>query len=90
VKCIMVLVILLALGLTGCQKKGTEVSVEGAKDNFEVTLLFTKDGCKVYRFYDYRTHYFTNCTETVSTQKTTSGKTTTYWEENIGGKHDGN
>lgn len=79
---------ILFLGLVGCSlKEGTAVQVEGAKDEFEVKLLFVKDGCSVYRFYDGRSHYFTNCSgQTMTTQSQRSGKTTKHWDENIGGK----
>jgi hypothetical protein len=58
----------------GCFKDGTPENVGQAKDDFEVTLLFEKDGVKVYRFSDggnYR--YFTSRGETMSTIQ--SGKT---------------
>jgi hypothetical protein len=56
----------------------------GKDDVFEVEYLFDKDGVKVYRFEDGgRYHYFTTKGETISTQQTSSGKTTTYHEENI-------
>lgn len=50
----------LVLSLNACHKN--PVSTE-ATDNPEVpvSLLFEKDGCKVYRFEDGRTHYFVNC-----------------------------
>jgi hypothetical protein len=56
----------------------------GKDDVFEVEYLFEKDGVKVYRFEDGgRYHYFTTKGETISTQQNSSGKTTTYHEENI-------
>jgi hypothetical protein len=56
----------------------------GKDDVFEVEYLFDKDGVKVYRFEDGgRYHYFTTKGETISTQQNSSGKTTTYHEENI-------
>lgn len=48
-----------------------------------VSLLFEKDGIKVYRFEDGgRWHYFTTLGETITTQSS-GGKNQTYWEENI-------
>lgn len=65
----------LILLLVACEgKHGTPVNVEGAKDNFNVTLLFEKDGCKVYRFEDSKFRYFTNCTETTSEYTESCGK----------------
>ena len=56
----------------------------GKDDVFEVEYLFEKDGVKVYRFEDGgRYHYFTSRGETISIQQNSSGKTTTYHEENI-------
>ena len=56
----------------------------GKDDVFEVEYLFEKDGVKVYRFEDGgRYHYFTTKGETISIQQNSSGKTTTYHEENI-------
>lgn len=42
-------------------------------DNKDITvqLMFTHDGCKVYRFQDDGNKYFTNCSETL-------------WEESCG------
>ena len=50
----------------GCEK--TPISVNKT-DNPAVTtsLLFTQDGCRVYRFYDAgRVHYFADCRGSVS------------------------
>ena len=56
----------------------------GKDDGFEVEYLFEKDGVKMYRFYDgMHYHYFTSRGETITTQQNSSGKTTTYHEENI-------
>ena len=56
----------------------------GKDDGFEVEYLFEKDGVKMYRFYDgMHFHYFTSRGETITTQQNSSGKTTTYHEENI-------
>jgi hypothetical protein len=69
----------IALTLTACTKEAQSVSHEGIE--FEVELLFEKDGVKMYRFYDNgRYHYYTNQGETSTTQS--EGKYSTY-EENI-------
>lgn len=67
--------ILLLTLLTSC---GGEKPVEVAKTNnpnIDVGLLFENDGCKVYRFVDNdRYHYYTNCSETMTTQTYQCGK----------------
>ena len=76
--------LIILLGIIGCAKKGTTQNVNDALSNFDVTKLFKKDNCNVYRFYDAgRYHYFTDCTETISTQHHLYGKTIHYTEENI-------
>lgn len=79
----------LVLIIVGCEsKKVTPVEVTGAKDNFEVVKLFTHDGCTVYRFYDSRYRYFTNCSGKTMTEYTeTCGKNcTSTIPDDIGGK----
>ena len=44
--------------LVGCVKKAEKIEVRG---NYNVELLFENDGCKVYRFYDGRYIYYTDC-----------------------------
>lgn len=64
--------ILALLILTSCQREGIKTEQTNNKE-FDVTLLFEKDGCKVYRFYDggyYR--YFTTCKGSIQ------------WEESCG------
>ena len=62
--------------------------MKNSLDDFHVNLLFTKDNCDVYRFFDQgRSHYFTNCTETISSYTRSCGKNcTTTDNENIKGK----
>lgn len=72
----------MALGLTlaSCAKKGSYVPAEGTVGdaNFRVNKLFTTEGCTVYRFYDNgNSHYFTNCTATVSQHTESCGKSCT-------------
>ena len=46
--------------LLGCRN---DALTESATDNhkYTVDLLFTHDGCRVYRFYDMRYRYFVRC-----------------------------
>lgn len=63
----LLLVLVLAVVVTGCYKDAQSVSTEG--NGFYVEFLFEKDGVKVYRFFDGgRHHYFTNKGETITTQ----------------------
>ena len=75
----------MALGLTlaSCAQPGTGVPVQGVAGgaSFNVQKLFTTDGCTVYRFYDNgNSHYFTNCTATVSQHTESCGKNCTTTE----------
>lgn len=48
----------------------------------KVELLFEKDGCKVYRFYDGNTHYYTDCRgQTMTTHYRGSPVSSAYPEE---------
>lgn len=59
--------LIVLLMIVGCSKK--PVSTEQTNNNeFQVELLFTHDGCKVFRFYDGYTRYFTNCDSTSWTE----------------------
>lgn len=40
--------------------------------NFEIEFLFEHDGCKVYRFNDGRTVYFSDCTGKINYEYTTN------------------
>jgi len=61
--------------------KGEAISKSHEGIDFEVELLFEKDGIKMYRFYDNgRFHYYTDRGETISTHST--GDKNTY-NENI-------
>jgi len=75
--------LLISIILVSCYGNGIEKSKTN-NDDYDVTYLFEKDGVKVYRFSDgLNYHYFTSRGETISTQQNSSGKTTTYHEENI-------
>lgn len=69
--------------LAGCEKQ--PMSIESTENvDFKVEKLFTHDGCTVYRFYDYRNHYYTDCRgRTTSTYSTSCGKgcTSTHYDE---------
>ena len=45
--------------LTACQKDAEQTARAGTE--FKVEKLFTHEGCTVYRFFDDRTVYYTNC-----------------------------
>jgi hypothetical protein len=61
--------------LSSCQGKAQEEVYTG---DFKVEFLFEHDGCKVYRFNDGRTVYFSDCRGKMEhTTTTKSGKTTT-------------
>jgi hypothetical protein len=79
------IIAVVAILCAACTKQGTPVQVTGAADDFNVTHLFDKDGCAVYRFYDTgRYHYFTTCGETISTQSERCGKSCVrHYDENI-------
>ena len=60
----------LAMVLCGCEKSPVETT---RTNNSAVTvdLLFTKNGCTIYRFEDGgRSHYFADCRGSVTTERT--------------------
>ena len=79
-----IIIVLGAMIFGACNNKPMSTERLGKDDGFAVEYLFEKDGVKVYRFYDGgHAHYFTSQGETISTQQNSTGKTTTYHEENI-------
>ena len=79
-----IIIVLGAMIFGACSNDPMSKERLGKDDVFEVEYLFEKDGVKMYRFEDGgRYHYFTSRGETISTQQNSSGKTTTYHEENI-------
>lgn len=45
-------------------------------NGWQVEKIFEVDGCKVYRFYSYGAHYFTNCSgSTMTTKEVGTGPT---------------
>lgn len=58
--------------LVGCSNN----EYSNSKDMYEVTELFTKDNCTVFRFYNEGNyHYYTNCAGETITSKTRCAKT---------------
>lgn len=49
-----------ALLLSGCMKASETTNTVGS-GGVKVETLFTHEGCRVYRFYDGRYVYFSNC-----------------------------
>lgn len=70
---VLVPVAFLLIFLSACSRKGTSVEVRSPSgENFYVRFLFEKDGCRVYRFVDGGTYYYSTCNNG------------TYWEESCG------
>lgn len=71
----------LILALSSCVQEHKVVETTKRGD-YEVSLLFTHEDCKVYRFTDDgRYRYFTNCSETISSFAEQHGKTSEVIEE---------
>ncbi len=70
-----------ALLLAGCLNKPVSTTATNNPE-LNLNLLFEHDGCKVYRFYDGRSVYYTDCRGSAMAPVTTStGKiTTTYMD----------
>ena len=67
--------------MSGCVKWGKSVEIKNALDEHEVELLFTKDGCSVYRFFDIGDRkYFVDCAGRTM-QTISCGKNCTRGEE---------
>lgn len=61
--------ILIALALSGCARHGAETKLSDNAE-FDISRLFTVDGCSVYRFADGGNwRYFTNCSGTTMTNE---------------------
>ena len=68
------LLLALVAALCGCESKKIPKERTKTENDYQVDLLFIKDGCKVYKFYDnMRAIYFTNCPNS-SIQYNTGGK----------------
>jgi len=68
---------IIAVALSGCVKQPNGPTTQHG--NFQVSTLFTQDGCTVYRFYDGgNMHYFANCPAgAVTMQDVSCGKNCT-------------
>lgn len=63
----VILVLLAALALAGCEKAPESSQHQG---EFKIDKLFTADGCTMYRFYDNgRAVYYSNCAGSVQTTR---------------------
>jgi len=71
----IVMLFLIAIIATSCAREAQSATQEG---DFKVELIFTKDGCNVYRFMDAGHYvYWSNCKGSVqSSYSSTTGKTT--------------
>jgi hypothetical protein len=81
--------ILILLIASGCNEHNKAQYREHTTNdsNFHVELLFEVDGCKVYRFQDYYSRYFTNCKgSTQWTDVRQHGKTRTTIPQGVSGQ----
>lgn len=67
----LIAVLLAAIAVAGCQKASEQSAISGA-GGFRVETLFTHEGCTLYRFWDARAIYYSNC----------NGGT--QWDESVG------
>ena len=82
-----VLILLIASGCNRNQGKAQYREHTTNDANFHVELLFEVDGCKVYRFQDYYSRYFTNCKgSTQWTDYQQHGKTRTTIPQGVNGQ----
>lgn len=56
-----ILIALAAIALSGCDIERETVEQTQQQGSWKVEKLFTADGCSVYRFYDSRWIYYSNC-----------------------------
>lgn len=67
-------IILILIMLTACVTPG-EKEVNSSNSDFKVELLFTVDGCKVYRFHDGgNSRYFSTCKGSSTSWNESCGK----------------
>jgi hypothetical protein len=72
--------LLVLCALVGCSKAPLGQPVPTDNPELRLGLMFTHDGCRVYRFTDGgRNHYFTDCRGSVSTTQS-CGKNCRYEE----------
>lgn len=65
---------LTALLLIACEKRVGPIQRSQSPNGYAIDLLFTHDGCRVYRFYDGRAVYFTDCGSAVAHDTQYCGK----------------
>lgn len=73
----ILLLLPIALLLMSCGERPL-TTTQSNNPGLPVSLLFEYEGCKVYRFYDGRTVYYTNCNSVMQSVK--EGKTEVYRE----------
>lgn len=78
--------LLASLLLTACTNR-VQNRVKTSNSDIDAGLLFELDGCKIYRFYDGGSRYFTNCKGSTSWVES-CGKNCSKNVEVNGGKHD--
>lgn len=71
------IILLLLVGLLGFASCNKQAQTKERNGDFELQLLFEKDGCKMYRFYDARWVYWSNCRGSIE-YSYRSGKSTKY------------
>jgi hypothetical protein len=69
--------LLVAVAAIGCRKDAQQKQAT-SNSNFELELLFERDGMKVYRFYDGNAVYICDVRGTVQWDETRSNGKTTY------------
>ncbi len=79
-----IILIIITVTLYSCDgKKAAQETYQHGE--FKLELLFEKDGCKMYRFFDGRTVYWANCEGRIQADyESSNGKSrTTHKEETI-------
>ena len=72
----LILILFVTLQATSCEKREPKTNEKIGDYNLE--LLFEKNGCKVYRFFDGQYVYWADCAGTIGYEKKNSaGKTQT-------------
>lgn len=77
-----ILILIALFAVAGCRSEGVATEVT-ENSNYEVTKLFTYEGCAVYRFNDSRTIYYVNCGRKQSVQWTRNCGKNCYYEERV-------
>ena len=85
------LILLLLVAAAGCREEYPPIRTDSTENrSVPVALLFTKDGCNVYRFYDVgEARYFVTCPqarqigEAIGGEKRSCGKGCRKWYESV-------